>query len=66
MLLAPKFVKYKKPFSRKKTKINKQISSCFTLGEQALISKQSGRVTSRQIEATRKLLRRTLKKEAKT
>lgn len=66
MLLAPKFVKYKKAFSRKKTKLQKTIFSDFTLGEQALISKESGRINSRQIESTRKFLRRILKKEAKT
>ena len=65
MLLAPKFVKYKKPFSRKATHLNKKIDSVFNLGEQGLISIESGRITSRQLEATRKLLRKILKKEAK-
>jgi len=66
MLLAPKFVKYKKAFSRKKTKLQKKVLPSFTLGERALISKESGRINSRQIESTRKFLRRILKKEAKT
>ena len=66
MLLAPKFVKYKKPFTRKKVHINNEKNYNFRLGEHALISSEFGRITSRQIEATRKLIRKTLKKEAKT
>ena len=62
MLLAPKFVKYKKPFTRKKVHINNEKNYNFRLGEHALISSEFGRITSRQIEATRKLIRKTLKK----
>jgi len=66
MLLAPKFLKYKKPFTRKKLHLKKNLLANFTLGEHGLICHESGKITSRQIEATRKLIRKVLKKEAKT
>jgi ribosomal protein L16/L10AE len=65
MLLFPKQTKYNKNFSRKAITISEKTQDPLALGDFAVISSSSGRVTSRQIESVRRLLRRNLKKQAK-
>ena len=64
MLLAPKRSKYKTIFIRKSLS-NKAKSPILNFGLQGIFSKEMGRISSKQIEATRKFLRRNLKKQAK-
>ena len=63
MLLAPKRSKYKTIFIRKSLS-NKAKSPILNFGLQGIFSKEMGRISSKQIEATRKFLRRNLKKQA--
>lgn len=66
MLLGPKSKKLKKSFIRR-AKLTDQISQpSLNFGSVGLVALQQGRVTSRQLESTRKVLRRSLRKEAKT
>jgi large subunit ribosomal protein L16 len=65
MLLFPKQTKYNKSFSRKRVKVTSKLQDPIALGDFAVMSANSGRLTSRQIESVRRLLRRNLKKQAK-
>lgn len=65
MLLFPKQTKYNKNFARKKIALNKKIIDPFALGDFSIVASESGRITNRQIESVRRLLRRYLKKQAK-
>jgi ribosomal protein L16/L10AE len=65
MLLFPKQPKYNKSFSRKKVPKAEKVQDSFVLGDFSIVARESGRVTNRQIETIRRLLRRCLKKQAK-
>lgn len=65
MLLAPRRTKYNKKFARRcQISLQKQ-SLLFRSGDQALSAAEGGFITSRQLEAARKLLRRSLRKTSK-
>ena len=66
MLLGPRAKKLKKAFIRRSRLTRQVIEPNLTLGSVGLVALQQGRVTARQLEATRKVLRRSLRKEAKT
>ena len=66
MLLGPKSKKLKKSFIRRPTLFDQTVKPSLTFGSVGLVALQPGRINARQIEATRKVLRRLLRKEAKT
>ena len=65
MLLFPKQTKFNKSFSRRKIKVDHKQPDFLSLGDFSIVAIEPGRVTSRQIEAVRRLLRRRLKKQAR-
>jgi len=65
MLLTPRKVKYQKQHSRNDVIKTKQVINSFNLGYFALYAEESGKICSKQIEAVRLILRRTLKRQAK-
>ena len=66
MLLGPKSKKLKKSFIRRANLTEQNSKPSLNFGSVGLISLQQGRITARQLESTRKILRRSLRKEAKT
>ena len=64
MLLQPKRPNFNKSFSRKKISLTKK-NHVPNLGDFSLVASESGKVTNRQLEAVRRLLRRLLKKQAR-
>ena len=65
MLLFPKQTKFNKNFSRRKITVDHKQPDFISLGDFSIVAIEPGRVTSRQIEAVRRLLRRRLKKQAR-
>lgn len=66
MLLGPKSKKLKKYFIRRARLLDQITKPSLVFGSVGLIALQQGRINSRQLESTRKVLRRSLRKEAKT
>lgn len=66
MLLGPKAKKLKKSFIRRAKLTRQVIRPSLTFGSVGLVALHQGRINSRQLESTRKVLRRSLRKEAKT
>ena len=66
MLLAPQKLKFTKSFSRRTKESFNEKASCFKLGNIGLVALQTGRVSAKHLESTRKLLRGSLRKDAKT
>ena len=63
MFLFPKNPKFTKNFSRKKQVNVKLKKNKINFGDYCLIASESGIITNFQIEATRRILRRFLKKK---
>ena len=66
MLLGPKSKKLKKSFIRRAKLVNQISKPSLNFGSVGLIALHPGRINARQLESTRKVLRRSLRKEAKT
>jgi large subunit ribosomal protein L16 len=58
--------KLKKSFIRRAKLTNQSSKPSLNFGSVGLVALQQGRVSTRQLESTRKVLRRSLRKEAKT
>jgi len=66
MLLAPQKLKFVKSFSRRCTETLNVKASRFKLGNIGLLALQTGRISAKHLESTRKFLRGILRKDAKT
>jgi len=66
MLQAPQKLKFTKSFSRRCSETLNVKASRFKLGNIGLLALQSGRISAKHLESTRKFLRGILRKDAKT
>jgi len=66
MLLGPKSKKLKKSFIRRSKLTDQTLKPSLVFGSVGLVCLEPGRINARQLESTRKVLRRSLRKEAKT
>ena len=65
MLLSPRKVKFQRQHSRSDTVGTKKAFDVFNLGSYGLWAEQSGKISGKQMESVRLILRRALKRQAK-
>ena len=66
MLKSPQNLKFTKTFSRRHPEALNVKAARFKLGNIGLLCLQSGRISAKHVESTRKFLRGILRKDAKT